>query len=105
MVSMALDDGEALFERYLKASGYEIVAYHPDLDTQKRPDYLISAGNKHVVVEVESFNTPPLSTDHPRSGFVSMTPKLRAIRDNFRWSQTAKRHQRPSPGCGSGEST
>jgi len=81
MVFMAHDDGEALFERYLEASGYDIVAYHPDLGTQKRPDYLISARHKHVVVEVESFNTPPLSADHPRSGFFSMTPKLRAVRD------------------------
>ena len=83
MVLMTLDDGEALFGRYIGAMGYDTLAYHPDLGTAKRPDYLISDGNRRVVVEVESFNTPPLSADHPRSGFVSMTPKLRAIRDKI----------------------
>jgi hypothetical protein len=41
MVAMATDPGEALFERYLKAHSYDVLAYEPDLGTAKRPDYLI----------------------------------------------------------------
>jgi len=80
---MALDDGEALFERYLKARAYGILAYHPDLGTPKRPDYLISDGHRQVVVEVESFNRPPLSVDHLRNGCVSMVPQLKAVRNKI----------------------
>jgi len=76
------DPGEALFERYLKANGYDVVAYEPDLGTTKRPDYLVRAAGQDVVVEVESFNTPPMPLT-PRSGFVNMTPKLKTVRNKI----------------------
>ena len=76
------DPGEALFERYLKANGYEVLAYEPDLGTGKRPDYLIQAGEQGVVVEVESFNTPPMPLT-PRSGFVNMAPHLKKVRNKI----------------------
>jgi hypothetical protein len=82
MVAMTTDPGEALFERYLKASGHDVLAYERDLGTAKRPDYLIRAAGQEVVVEVESFNTPPMPLT-PRSGFVNMQPKLRAVRDKI----------------------
>jgi hypothetical protein len=41
MAVMASDPGEALFERYLKAGGHNILAYEPDLGTAKRPDYVV----------------------------------------------------------------
>jgi hypothetical protein len=50
MIGMINDPGEALFERYLKATGYDIAAYEPDLGTAKRPDYLIEAAGEEVVV-------------------------------------------------------
>jgi len=34
---MARDHGEALFERYLDARGYQILGYEPELGTSKRP--------------------------------------------------------------------
>lgn len=83
MVVVKSDDpGEAMFKRYLKASGYNVLAYEPDLGTVKRPDFLIPAAGHEVVVEVESFNTPPMPLT-PRSGFVNMTPKLRAVRNKI----------------------
>jgi hypothetical protein len=82
MVAMTTDPGEALFERYLKANGYDVLAYEPDLGTTKRPDYLVRAAGKEVVVEVESFNTPPIPLT-PRSGFVNMTPKLKTVRNKI----------------------
>ena len=78
---MANDPGEALFERYLKANGYDVLAYEPDLGTTKRPDYLVQAGGQEVVVEVESFNTPPMPLTP--SGAVNMRPKLRAVRNKL----------------------
>ncbi|MFZ0227476.1 MAG: hypothetical protein WAL41_11130 [Mycobacterium sp.] len=74
------DPGEALFRRYLDEAGYEILAYEPDLGTPKRPDFLICADGREVVVEVESFGTPPMPVT-PRSGFVSMAPQLKAVRN------------------------
>jgi hypothetical protein len=82
MVAVKTDPGEALFERYLKANGYDVVAYEPDLGTTKRPDYLVRAAGQDVVVEVESFNTPPMPLT-PRSGFVNMTPKLKTVRNKI----------------------
>lgn len=82
MVAVQHDPGEALFERYLKANGYDVLAYEPDLGTGKRPDYLIQAGEQEVVVEVESFNTPPMPLT-PRSGFVNMTPRLKKVRNKI----------------------
>ena len=79
---MRTDLGEALFERYLNANGYDVFAYEPDLGTTKRPDYLVRAAGRHVVVEVESFNTPPMPLT-PRSGFVIMTPKLKAVQNKI----------------------
>ena len=76
------DPGEALFERYLKANGYDVLAYEPDLGTGKRPDYLIRAAGQEVVVEVESFNTPPVPLT-PRSGFVNMAPHLKKVRNKI----------------------
>ena len=76
---MTDDPGEALFRRYLDEAGYEILAYEPDLGTPKRPDFLIRAAGREVVVEVESFDTPPMPVT-PRSGFVSMAPQLKAVR-------------------------
>jgi hypothetical protein len=84
MVRVASDPGEALFERYLKASGYDILAREPDLGTSKRPDFLIRAAEHEVVVEVKSFNTPPLLPTPPRSGFVSMAPQLRSVRTKIK---------------------
>lgn len=72
------DPGEALFKRYLQSNGYEMLAYEYDLGTVKRPDFLIRAAGHEVVVEVESFNTPPMPPT-VRSGFVNKTPKLRAV--------------------------
>lgn len=80
MMRMATDPGEALFKRYLHDSGYDILAYEPDLGNSKRPDFLISAQGNEIVAEVESFNTPPLPAAPPRSGFVSMVPQLRTVR-------------------------
>ncbi len=77
---MINDPGEALFRRYLDEVGYEILAYEPDLGTPKRPDFLIRADGREVVVEVESFGTPPMPVA-PRSGCVSMTPQLKAVRN------------------------
>jgi hypothetical protein len=82
MVVMKSDPGEALFERYLKANGYDVLAYEPDLSTAKRPDYLIRAAGHEVVVEVESFNAPPMPLT-PRSGFVNMTAKLKTVRNKI----------------------
>lgn len=56
----------ALFERYLKAVGYDITAYKPDLGIAKRPDYLIRAAGQEVVVEV-----PELAHNH---GFALGSP-------------------------------
>jgi hypothetical protein len=82
MIAVTSDPGEALFERYLKANGYDILAYESDLGTAKRPDYLVRAAEHEVVVEVESFNTPiPLT---PRSGAVSMVPQLKAVRGKIK---------------------
>lgn len=77
---MTTDPGEALFKRYLKANGYEVVAYERDLGTVKRPDFLIRAAGHEVVVEVESFNTPPMPLT-PRSGFVNLAPQLKKVRN------------------------
>jgi hypothetical protein len=82
MVVVRSDPGEALFERYLKANGYDVLAYEPDHGTAKRPDYLIRAAGHEVVVEVESFNTRPMPLT-PRSGFVNMTPKLKKVRNKI----------------------
>jgi hypothetical protein len=60
MIAMTTDPGEALFRRYLKANCYDVLAYESDLGTAKRPDFLIRAAGQEVVVEVESFNTPPM---------------------------------------------
>jgi hypothetical protein len=73
------DPGEALFRRYLQSTGYDVLAYEHDLGTIKRPDFLIRAAGQKVVVEVESFNTPPMPVT-ARSGFVNMTPRLKAVR-------------------------
>src|ERR1700680_4184246 len=81
-MSMTSDPGEALFERYLEASGYDVLAYEPDLGTSKRPDYLIRTACREIVVEVESFNTPPMPLP-PRSGFVSMVPQLKTVRNKI----------------------
>jgi hypothetical protein len=72
--------GEDLFERYVEANGYTAVAHHPDMGTSKRPDYLLSRGRDLAVVEVESFNTEPLSVDHPQNRLIDMTSKLKAVR-------------------------
>jgi hypothetical protein len=77
------DPGEALFKRYLKANSYDVLAYERDLGTVKRPDFLIRAAEHEVVAEVESFNTSPMPLT-PRSGFVNMTPKLKAVRKKIR---------------------
>jgi hypothetical protein len=79
MVVVKSDDpGEALFRRYLKANGYNVLTYEGDLGTVKRPDFLIRAAGHEVVVEVESFNTPPMPLT-PRSGFVNMTAAAEAV--------------------------
>lgn len=80
---MADNLGEELFERYARISGYSIIDHHPSMGTAKRPDYLVSCDNQFAVIEVESFNTAPLSADHPRSGFVDARPKMKAIRDKI----------------------
>jgi hypothetical protein len=77
---MTIDAGEALFERHLKAVGYDIAAYQPDLGMAKRPDYLVWAAGHEVVVEVKSFNTSPTSAMPPDAP-VDMTPKMRAVRN------------------------
>jgi hypothetical protein len=82
VVTMIGDPGEALFRRYLDGAGYEILAYEPDLGTPKRPDFLVRADGREVVVEVESFGTPPLPVS-PRSGCVTMVPQLRAVRNKI----------------------
>lgn len=79
---MTTDPGEALFERYLKANGYDVLAYEPDLGTAKRPDYLVRATGQEVVVEVESFNTPPMPLTPPND-FVDMRPKLKMVRNKI----------------------
>jgi hypothetical protein len=81
-VVVEFDPGEALFERYLKINGYDVLAYEPDLGTEKRPDYLIRAAGHEVVVEVESFSTPPMPLT-PRNGFVNMTPRLKTVRNKI----------------------
>jgi hypothetical protein len=73
------DPGESLFKRYLQSDGYSVLAYEPDLGTVKRPDFLIHAAGHEVVVEVESFNTPPMPST-PRSGFVNMSRQVTAVR-------------------------
>jgi hypothetical protein len=82
MIVVTIDPGEALFERYFKAIGYDVAGYEPDLGTMKRPDYLIRAAGQEVVVEVESFNTSPMPA-MPPDAFVDMTSKLRAVRDKI----------------------
>ena len=82
MVTMIADPGEALFRRYLKDNGYDVLAYEPDLGTPKRPDFLVRAAGREVVVEVESFDTPPMPGTLP-SEHVDMTPRLRAVRDKI----------------------
>jgi hypothetical protein len=72
--------GELLFENYLQARGYEILDYEPGLGTRKRPDYLIRAADRQVVVEVEAFNTPPLDPQVMRSGFIR-PPGLSTVRE------------------------
>ncbi|QMU78854.1 hypothetical protein GXW83_27300 [Streptacidiphilus sp. PB12-B1b] len=79
---MTTDPGEALFERYLDARGYEILDYEPDLGTAKRPDYLVRADGHEVVVEVKSFDPPPVTPASSPSGFVPM-PKLTAVRSKI----------------------
>jgi hypothetical protein len=93
MVAVTTDPGEALFERYLKANGYDVLAYEPDLGTTKRPDYLVGAAGQDVVVEVESFNTPPMPLT-PRSGFVNMTPKLKTVRNKITAGSTTTQGDR-----------
>jgi hypothetical protein len=73
------DLGEALFRRYLQSNGHDELAYEHDFGTVKRPDFLVRAAGHEVVVEVESINTPPMPLT-ARSGFVNMTPKLKAVR-------------------------
>jgi hypothetical protein len=80
---MADNKGEELFELYMKTYSYDALYHHPDLGTPKRPDYLVGKGHQRVVVEVESFNTAPLSAGHSRSGFVDMRPKLSAVRNKI----------------------
>lgn len=82
MVVKAGDFGEALFMRYLKANGYDVLCYERDLGTVKRPDFLIRAGGHEVVIEVESFDTPPMPLT-PRNGFVNMTPRVKAVRNKI----------------------
>lgn len=82
MVPMATDPGEALFERYLDAHGYEILAYEPDLGTAKRPDYLVRFSGSEFVVEVKSFDTPPLAPASSPSGFTPL-PSLTAVRNKI----------------------
>ena len=79
---MAKDTGEALCERYIAENGYEILDYHPDLGTQKRPDYLVLAAGVEVVVEVESFNLPS-ATSVGDVALVDMTPELKKIRNKI----------------------
>jgi hypothetical protein len=82
VVTMTDDPGETLFRGYLDGGGYEVLAYEPDLGTAKRPDFLVLADGREVVVEVESFGTPPMPVV-PRSGFVTMVPQLKAVRNKI----------------------
>lgn len=68
-----------LFRRYLDEVGYGILAYEPDFGTPKRPDFLILADGREIVVEVESFGMPAMPMP-PRSGCGSMVPQLKAVR-------------------------
>ncbi|HTJ67277.1 MAG TPA: hypothetical protein VL551_07090 [Actinospica sp.] len=78
----AKDDGERLFKRYAEANGYEMLAYEPDLGTDKRPDYLIRAGDRDLVVEVESFVQ---ATAWPTyNGAINMKPYLTRVRDKIK---------------------
>jgi hypothetical protein len=75
MIAVNSDPGEELFKRYLAANNYDMLAYESGLGTMKRPEFLIRAAGHKVVVEVESFKTPPMSSD-PQSGFVSTVPAV-----------------------------
>jgi hypothetical protein len=81
MSSREPDAGELLFAWYASLIGCELVAYHPDLGTSKRPDFLIQAAGHEVVVEVESFGMPPAPIPL-RSGFVP-GPKLKPVRNKI----------------------
>lgn len=83
LIAVTADPGETLFKRYLAANGYDILAYEPGLGTAKRPDFYVRALGHEVVVEVESFNTPPMPLT-PRSGAVSMVPRLKAVRNKIK---------------------
>ena len=83
MIAVPADPGETMFKRYLTANGYDILAYEPDLGTAKRPDFHVRALGHEFIVEVESFNTPPMPLT-PRSGAVSMAPRLKAVRNKIK---------------------
>ncbi|MFD0636394.1 hypothetical protein ACFQ9X_37305 [Catenulispora yoronensis] len=79
---MDADAGEALFERYVTENGYKILDRHPDLGTQKRPDYLVLAAGVEVVVEVESFNLPSAASVGDVA-LLDMRPQLKNVRNKI----------------------
>lgn len=66
---MADDLGEHLFGTYLAARGYEVLGRHVDLGTAKRPDFLVRAGDREVVVEIKTFDPSPIPPASRHSGF------------------------------------
>lgn len=79
---MGSDPGEELFDQYLEANGYDVVAREPDIGTVKRPDRLIRANGHEVVVEIKSFNPEPVpSLDGPRYDVQALT--LKKVRDKI----------------------
>lgn len=87
MEAMGSDLGEELFDQYLAANGYEVVAREPGLGTAKRPDRLIRAAQHKVVVEIKSFNPEPLpSADGPHYDLQTLT--LKKVHDKI--SEAAK---------------
>jgi hypothetical protein len=82
MEVMGSDPAVELFNQYLEANGYDVVAREPDLGTVKRPDRLIRMNGHEVVVEIKSFNPEPLpSPDGPRYDVRALT--LKKVRDKI----------------------
>lgn len=79
---MTDDPGEELFERYVEQRGYSVLAYHPDLGTAKRLDYLVRADGTDVVVEVESFKTAVVRVPTEPGGSAALSD-LRPLRNKI----------------------
>ena len=79
---MECDPGEELFDRYLEANGYRVLAREPDLGTVKRPDRLVRAGGHEIVAEVKSFH-PQVLADPDGARFDAQALTVTKVRNKI----------------------